>query len=82
MVIMSLFWRGFTARGAIAAMIVGFISIPIFRFLMPLLPEVGDYFVALEALPPAFLMSFVRTESSAAYCSAKLKSVSINKFTA
>ncbi|MBT5187777.1 MAG: sodium/proline symporter [Kordiimonadaceae bacterium] len=68
MVIMSLFWRGFTARGAIAAMIVGFLSIPLFRFVMPLLPNVGDYFVALEALPPAFLLSFV-----AGYIFTKLK---------
>ncbi len=68
MVIMSLFWRGFTARGAISAMIAGFLSIPIFRFVMPLVPELGDYFVALESLPPAFLMSFI-----AGYIVSKLK---------
>lgn len=59
MVIMALFWRDFTIKGAIAAMTVGFLAIPLFRFVMPLIPEAGDYFVALEALPPAFLFSFV-----------------------
>ncbi len=59
MVIMSLFWRGYTASGAIASMVVGFLAIPLFRFVMPLIPDIGEYFTALESLPPAFLLSFI-----------------------
>lgn len=58
-VILSLSWRGFTGRGALAAMIVGFFSVPLFKFGAPELPEVGVYFGALGELPPAFAMSFL-----------------------
>lgn len=55
--ILSLFWSKMTARGALAAMIVGFISVPLFKFGAPRLPAVGDFFAQLGELPPAFLMS-------------------------
>jgi sodium/proline symporter len=58
-VILSLGWRGFTGRGALAAMIVGFFSVPLFKFGAPELPVVGVYFDALGELPPAFGMSFL-----------------------
>jgi Na+/proline symporter len=55
--ILSLFWSKFTARGAMVAMIVGFIGVPIFKFGAPALPEIGWVFTALSELPPAFLLS-------------------------
>ncbi len=55
--ILSVFWKGMTARGAIAAMLMGFVCVPIFKFLAPMLPYVGDFFAALEELPPAFILS-------------------------
>jgi Na+/proline symporter len=56
-IILSLFWSKFTARGAMTAMIVGFIGVPIFKFGAPALPEIGWAFTALSELPPAFLLS-------------------------
>ena len=57
-VILSLFWAGFTARGALAAMITGFLGVPFFKFLAPALPgSLGPFFGALEELIPAFLLS-------------------------
>lgn len=56
--ILSLAWRGFTGRGALAAMIVGFLAVPLFKFGAPELPVVGVYFDALGELPPAFAISF------------------------
>ncbi len=57
-VILSLFWRGFTARGALAAMIAGFAGVPLFKFAAPALPgELGAFFAALEELAPAFVLS-------------------------
>ena len=56
-IILSLFWRGFTGRGALAAMVVGFAGVPLFKFAAPLLPEAGPFFAALGELPPAFLLS-------------------------
>jgi len=68
MVILSLFWRGFTTSGAIASMIVGFISIPFFKFVVQNIDGIGAYFIALESLPPAFVASMV-----AGYLVSKLK---------
>ncbi|MBL4603517.1 MAG: sodium/proline symporter [Emcibacteraceae bacterium] len=59
MVIMSLFWKGFTARGAIASMIAGFVMTILAKFLFSEMDGIGDYFVAMETMPPAFLFSFV-----------------------
>ncbi|MGI9287148.1 MAG: sodium/proline symporter [Pseudomonadales bacterium] len=59
MVILSLFWREYTSTGAIASMVVGFFSIPICKFMMQNIDGVGAYFSALDALPPAFLMSML-----------------------
>lgn len=55
--ILSLFWRGMTANGALAAMISGFASVPFFKFVAPHLPGVGAEFGALEELAPAFAVS-------------------------
>ena len=55
--ILSLFWSGFTRRGALAAMIAGFLSVPLFKFGGPALPVVGEYFSALAELTPAFVVS-------------------------
>lgn len=56
-VILSLWWTGMTARGALAAMVVGFCSVPLFKFVAPALPQVGDAFAKLSELPPAFAAS-------------------------
>jgi sodium/proline symporter len=57
--ILSLFWSGMTARGALVAMVTGFVCVPLFKFAAPALPEVGDAFAKLSELPPAFAASFV-----------------------
>jgi len=55
--ILSLFWRGMTARGAIAAMLTGFLCVPLFKFVIMGLPVVGPLFTELSELPPAFLLA-------------------------
>ncbi len=57
--ILSLFWPRFTRNGALAAMVTGFLCVPLFKFGAPLLPGVGAYLVELAELPPAFLCSFL-----------------------
>jgi sodium/proline symporter len=57
--ILSLFWSRLTSRGALAAMLAGFISVPIFKFVAPQLPVVGEAFAALSELPPAFVVSLL-----------------------
>lgn len=55
--ILSLFWSRLTAKGALAAMLSGFASVPFFKFIAPELPFVGPGFAALSELPPAFALS-------------------------
>lgn len=58
-IILTLFWKGFNERGAIAGMITGFISIPLFEFIMPAIPEIGIYFTQVAELLPSFLMAML-----------------------
>ncbi len=55
--ILSLFWKGMTRNGVVAAMISGFLGVPLFKFGATALPTVGPYFSELAELPPAFLLS-------------------------
>ena len=59
MIILSLFWKNYTARGALASMIAGFCSIPIFKFLVVDIPTIGPYFNNMEEMLPSFIMSFI-----------------------
>ncbi len=56
-IVLSLFWKGITARGALAAMITGFVCVPLFKFAAPHLPVVGDALGALGELPSSFFLS-------------------------
>jgi len=58
-IILSLWWSGMTARGALAAMITGFAGVPVFKFVAPEVEGVGDAFAKLSELPPAFAASML-----------------------
>jgi len=53
-IILSLFWKGYSEKGAIASMITGFISVIAFKFFIPQIESVGAYFVELDVLAPSF----------------------------
>ena len=55
--ILSLFWSRFTGRGALAAMVTGFVCVPVFKFGGPYMGELAPYFQELTELPPSFLLS-------------------------
>jgi sodium/proline symporter len=57
MMILAIFWRGFTERGAIASMVTGFACMPFFKFVAPNLDGVGIYFHKIEAFPPSFMLA-------------------------
>jgi len=40
-IILTLFWDGYTEKGAIVSMIVGFLCVPIFKFIIPAIDGVG-----------------------------------------
>jgi sodium/proline symporter len=58
-IILSLFWRGFTEKGAIAAMITGFLCVPFFKFVIQDIEGVGAYFVQLDVLGPSFVIAML-----------------------
>lgn len=58
-IILSLFYKGCNEKGAIAAMITGFVGIPFFKFIAPTIPGIGIYFGELAELFPAFLLGIL-----------------------
>ena len=67
-IILSLLWDGYTEKGAIASMIVGFLSVSVFKFIIPKLPTVGIYFDKLDVMFPSVLLAMI-----AGYCISKIE---------
>ena len=57
MILLSLCWKKYNERGAIASMIMGFISVPFFKFFAPSLPVIGPYFLYIAELFPSFILA-------------------------
>ena len=58
-IILSIFWKGFSEKGAIASMITGFLSVPIFKFGFTAIDSIGIYFDKLGELAPAFILAAI-----------------------
>lgn len=58
-IILSLFWKGYTERGAIASMITGFLSIPIFKFGVTKISGIGILFDKMDVMLPSFLLAML-----------------------
>ncbi len=58
-IILSLFWKGLSETGAIAAMIAGFLCVPFFKFVVQDIEGIGPYFEKLDVLGPSFLISML-----------------------
>ena len=58
-IILSLFWDGYTENGAIASMITGFLCVPIFKFIIPAIDGVGIYFDKLDVMLPSVLLAVI-----------------------
>lgn len=58
-IILSLFWTGYTEKGAIASMIAGFLCVPLFKFYFQNLESVGEYFQKLDVLAPSFVIAML-----------------------
>ncbi len=59
MMLLSIFWKGYNEKGAIASITAGFLSVPFFKFIAPSFPIVGELLDKLSALPPAFAISLI-----------------------
>ncbi|MFT6338250.1 MAG: sodium/proline symporter [Halioglobus sp.] len=58
-IILSLFWKGYSEKGAIASMVSGFISVMVIKFVFQNMDGIGEYFVALDVLAPSFFVAMV-----------------------
>lgn len=58
-IILSLFWKNYTEKGAIASMISGFLCVPLFKFVFQEMEGVGIYFQKLDVLAPSFLIAMI-----------------------
>ncbi|PHQ80369.1 MAG: sodium:proline symporter [Phycisphaera sp.] len=63
--ILSLYWSRLTAKGAMFAMVVGFLGVPFFKFVVPPMlkaagmDDANDLLTALDVLLPSFVIGFV-----------------------
>ncbi len=58
-IILSLFWKGYSEKGAIASMITGFVSVIFFKFVVSNIEGIGAYFVELDVLAPSFALAMI-----------------------
>jgi Na+/proline symporter len=58
-IIMSLFWKGYSERGAVASMVTGFVSVIIVKFVLSDMDSIGPYLVELDVLAPSFAMAMI-----------------------
>ena len=58
-IILSLFWKGYSEKGAIASMVSGFVSVIFFKFFVTELEGIGPYFKELDVLAPSFAVAMI-----------------------
>ena len=58
-IILTLFWKGYSEKGAIASMISGFIAVILFNFVFKEMENIGEYFVAIDVLFPSFIVAML-----------------------
>ena len=56
-IIMSVFWDGINQKGAIVSMFAGFVSVPFFKFVVPLNQNIGPFFEKLDVMLPSVLLA-------------------------
>ena len=58
-IIMAVFWKGLTEKGAIVSMLLGFVSIPIFKFIVQKIEYNGPYFEKLDVMLPSVIIAII-----------------------
>ena len=56
-IILSIFWKDYTEKGAIATMITGFFCIPFFKFVVPNIATLEPYINKLDVMLPSVLLA-------------------------
>ena len=58
-IILSIFWKDLTEKGAIASMITGFLCIPFFKFIVPGFSTIGPYINKLDVMLPSVFLAML-----------------------
>ena len=58
-IILSLFWKGYSEKGAIASMISGFVSVILCKFVFANMDGIGPYLKELDVLGPSFALAML-----------------------
>ena len=58
-IILSIFWKGYSEAGAIASIISGFLGVILFKFVINKLDVIGIYFERIDVLAPSFAISML-----------------------
>lgn len=58
-IILSLFWKGYSEQGAIVSMVTGFASVILFKFVFSNMDGIGAYLKELDVLAPSFLLAMI-----------------------
>ncbi len=56
-IILSIFWKGYSEAGAIASIISGFLGVILFKFVINKLDGIGIYFERIDVLAPSFVIA-------------------------
>jgi len=58
-IVLSIFWKGYSEKGAIASMITGFTSVILFKFVISDIEGIGAYLKELDVLAPSFALALI-----------------------
>jgi Na+/proline symporter len=58
-IILSVFWKDFTEKGAIASMVTGFLCVPFFKFVVPTFSAIELYITKLDVMLPSVLLAML-----------------------
>ena len=58
-IILTIFWKDLSEKGAIASMVTGFLSIPFFKFVVPQFQSIGPYIDKLDVMLPSVLLAML-----------------------
>ncbi len=56
-IILSIFWKNFTEKGAIVSMVSGFFCVPFFKFMAPNINYIGPYFDKIDVMLPSVVIA-------------------------
>ena len=56
---LSIFWKDYTEKGAIATMVTGFLCIPFFKFVVPNIATLEPYINKLDVMLPSVLLAML-----------------------